>query len=423
MAKKYSYVRKTMTFEGKRYEVTGKTEQEALEKLAELKVALQRGERVIRADSTVDRWFQEWMDLYKRPAGLTPKSLGMYDEKYRNYIKPAIGAMKLKDVKEVHLQRILNGQAGMSYSHVSKLRLVLQEMFSKARKTRLLVYDPSEDLKLPAVTRGTNRSITEEERAHILQLARTHRSGLWVLTILYSGMRPGETAALFWRDVDFERNEIHISKALESGMDRIKATKTAAGVRDVPIHMELRKRLLEVRGEPDQPVFPTGSGGPQNHKSLRRLWDSFARDLDIRMGATVYRNKIVESVIAQDLTPYCLRHTFCTDLQRAGVPINVAKELMGHSDIAVTANIYTHKDAAVLHENMVRLAESQIVVTTSAGDDVVVAFGLDSCYNSPREMRFALGLDAHADTFGEGFADLTPVENSVENVEEITVIG
>ncbi len=41
---------------------------------------------------TVDAWYKEWKALYKEPKGLTPKSLGMYDEKYRNYIKPRIGA-------------------------------------------------------------------------------------------------------------------------------------------------------------------------------------------------------------------------------------------------------------------------------------------------------------------------------------------
>ena len=45
----------------------------------------------------------------------------------------------------------------------------------------------------------------------------------------------------------------------------------------------------------------------------------------------------------------------CTDLQRAGVAINIAKELMGHSSIAVTADIYTHRDSNVLHENISRL--------------------------------------------------------------------
>ena len=75
----------------------------------------------------------------------------------------------------------------------------------------------------------------------------------------------------------------------------------------------------------------------------------FKRDLDIQMGAKLERNKIIKSVVAPDLTPYCLRHTYCTDLQRAGVPINIAKELMGHADIQTTANIYTHKDNDTLH--------------------------------------------------------------------------
>ena len=89
-----------------------------------------------------------------------------------------------------------------------------------------------------------------------------------------------------------------------------------------------------------------------NENSLRRLWTGFKRDLDISMGAELYRNKIIKSVVAENLTPYCLRHTFCTDLQKAGVPLNVAKELMGHADIQTTANIYTHKDVDTLHKNM-----------------------------------------------------------------------
>ena len=75
------------------------------------------------------------------------------------------------------------------------------------------------------------------------------------------------------------------------------------------------------------------------------------------MGAKLKGQKIIESVVAEDLTPYCLRHTFCTDLQRADVPINVAKELMGHANISVTANIYTHKDTGTLHDSMRKLSD------------------------------------------------------------------
>ena len=351
----YNYVRKTARYNGKKYEATGKTEQEAMTKLAEKLAAAKRGEETIGGSMTVDAWYKQWKATYKDPKGLTPKSLGMYDEKYNGYIKPAIGRMKLKDVKDIHLQRLLNGQAGRSASHVKKIRMVLQEMFRRARQSRLIAYDPAELLELPTVTERRRRSITDKEREAILAVAETHRSGLWVLTMLYTGMRPGETAALTWADVDFERNEIHVHAAKESGSGKIKGPKTSAGVRDIPIHSALLPKLLAARGQPSAPVFPTGSGGRQNENSLRRLWTGFRRALDIYMGAETYRNQIIQSVVAEDLTPYCLRHTFCSDLQRAGVPINVAKELMGHSDIQMTANIYTHKDADTLHRGIALL--------------------------------------------------------------------
>lgn len=343
------YVRKTARYNGKKYEATGKTEMEATRKLAEKLAAAKRGEDVVGGGMSVDAWYKTWKATYKDPKGLTPKSLAMYDEKYRNYIKPRVGNMRLRDVRDVHLQRILNDETGKSSSHVIKLRMVLQALFKRARQSRLIPYDPAELLELPATTTGRRRPVTDQERAAIVAVAEHHPAGLWVLTMLYTGMRPGETVALMWADVDFARNEIHVHAAKESGSSVIKTPKTAAGVRDIPIHAALLPKLRAAQGQPFSPVFPTQAGNRQTQGTLRRMWKNFCRDLDIYLGAELYRNKIVRSVLAPDLTPYCLRHTFCTDLQRAGVPINVAKELMGHADIQTTANIYTHRDTATLH--------------------------------------------------------------------------
>ena len=349
------YFRKTARYNGKKYEAVGKTEREATLKLGEKLAAAKRGEDTVGADMTVDTWYKRWKELYKDPKGLTSKSLGMYDEKYNKYIKPRIGGLRLREVMDVHLQSILNEQAGMSRSHVEKVRRVLRELFSRARKSRMIVYDPAEDLTLPAVSEGTHRSITEEERALILEVAETHRAGLWVLTLLYTGMRPGEAAALNWVDVDFEENVIRIHAALESGSNNIKAPKTEAGNRAIPMRADLARRLKEVKGKPFSPVFPTQNGGRQNSGSIARLWRSFKRAMEIRLGTKLYRNKLTEHKVAPDLTMYCLRHTFATDCARAGVPITDVRWLMGHSDISTTANIYQHPDMNSLHKTITKL--------------------------------------------------------------------
>lgn len=346
------YVRKTARLNGKKYEATGKTELEAMTKLAEKMAAARRGEEAVSASMTVNAWYKEWKAAYKDPKDLTKKSLGMYDEKYNGYIKPAIGSMKLKDVKDIHLQRILNGQAGKSRSHVEKLRRVMREMFSRARKSRLIAYDPSEDLELPQASDRSHRALTDAERDLLLQVCRENDFGLWFVLLLYTGMRPGEAAALNWADIDFQANVIHIHAALESGSSTIKGPKTRAGVRDLPIHAQLLPWLLKAKGEPFSPVFPTASGGRQNSGSMARLWRACKRAMDIKLGAEVYRNQVIESKVAPDLTPYCLRHTFATDCARAEVPLETVRWFLGHEDISTTANIYQHRDASALRHGM-----------------------------------------------------------------------
>lgn len=347
------YFRKSFSYEGKQYTVTGKTEDEVFEKKAKLKLELENGLRSVNKNSTVKQWAEEWLATYKA-GNMTDKSFLTYRQKLDRHILPAIGHMKLKDVKDVHLQKILNSQRGMSLSHLAKLRMVMNQMFSRAVKSRLIVWNPADDLVLPDPQKNIRRSITPAERKAILEVAETHVAGLWVKTILYCGLRPGETIPLQWKDIDFKTKTVHVRSALESGSTcSFKVPKTAAGIRDIPIPSALLNDLQKAHGGPFEFVFTQQLAANQKkhhtESSLRSYWKSFKRALDIHMGATVYRNQIIESKVAKDLTPYCLRHTYCTDLQDAGVPLNVAKYLMGHDDVSVTANIYTHTTSDAIH--------------------------------------------------------------------------
>jgi len=153
----------------------------------------------------------------------------------------------------------------------------------------------------------------------------------------------GESRALDWRHIDFDKKIIHVEQSMKAATKDIGVPKSEAGVRDIPIPNKLHSALLNAKGDPFSPVFTQSTTGKRHtSESMRCLWENFKRNLDISMGAKLYRNQIIISLLASDLVPYCLRHTYCTDLQDAGVPINVARYLMGHANISTTAKIYTH---------------------------------------------------------------------------------
>lgn len=350
MADKERRPRSTFTWEGKRYEATGKTQKEADQKAAVKLEKLKRGEVGISGNMTVKQWADEWLETYKRPI--------VGEGQYKNYlvhingaIIPNIGSLKIRTVKDVHLQRILNDRTGKSKSDLSKLRMTMKAMFQRAYLSKLIPYSPAENLELPAAKDGTHRSITDFERQKILEVAEIHHAGLWIKTLLYTGMRPGETRALDWRHIDFDKKIVHIEQAMKASTKDIGTPKSESGVRDIPIPDKLYVALVAARNGPFEPVFTQPTTGKRHtQESMRCLWNSFKRELDISMGAKIYRNQIIMSMVAPDLVPYCLRHTFATDLQRAGVPINVAKYLLGHSNISMTAKIYTHTTQDVIDD-------------------------------------------------------------------------
>jgi len=364
MTKKgYTYIRKTFVYDGIRYEVSGSTEEEAIEKKLNRIRELEAG----RMDSskTVKDWADIWYKEYVQPRKITDKSKAMYRGVLDREILPAVGRLKLRQVTELQLQKLLNRHTGESASSLEKLRMVTKALFKRAYLSRLIPFDPAEGLQLPDTTESGHRSLTDAERAALLAVAsyptfdgKPNRSGCWLLVMLRCGLRPGETSTLKKSDVDLKGRTLRVRSARESGSSREKSPKTAAGVRDVPIPEDLVPWLEKQLAADASPYLFTQKDKktPLSETAIRRRWETVKKYMDVELGARTERVKlpgarrhsliITESVLAEDLDLYDLRHTYCTDLEIAGVPINVAKTLMGHKDIATTANIYTHASTA-----------------------------------------------------------------------------
>ena len=326
------YFRETFTYKGKRYSVRAKTERDLWRKVEEKKRRLEEGVDVTNENTSVDRWFENYLTAYKK-GNVTDKTYHQLEAYVKNYISPAIGNRRLKDIQTIDLQLIMNACTGMSLSQVSKLRGLIQQAFRQARISRVLVFDPSEGIIMPKTTSGTHREITEYEYKHIHNVARTHRAGLWVLFMLYTGARPDETRKALWEDIDFDQHVVTLHSAKNGYGDRL-----------VPIPARLYKRLKWERKESGYLFTQPTTGKPHTESSMKQMWRSFKKALALDMGALIKDGKIdpETSILADDLVPYCMRHTYATDLQSADVAINVAKDLLGHKTIQTTSRVYTH---------------------------------------------------------------------------------
>lgn len=347
----------SLTYNGRRYYVRAKTEKELYKRLNQKQRDLEEGKITINGKTTVKRWSTEWLETYKGNSVRTA-SYERYQSIIKNYLTDIMGEVRMQDVRPIHLQKILNGIDEKSADHVKKVKETMFMIFDRARMNGIIYGNPAADLEMPKTREnGSRRAITDNERKHILALAETHDAGLWLKLMLYCGLRPGETAALQWSDISFgDKPRINVKSAIEKRTGEIKPPKSKAGIRSIPIPKTYAEEL-QAKKPADDPfgfVFRQRSGEHFTETSMHTLWKNFKIDLDIAMGAEYKevgqrkRKVIDKSVVAKDLVPYCLRHTYCTDLQAAGVPINVAKELMGHSKIEMTSRIYTHSSETAI---------------------------------------------------------------------------
>lgn len=361
MPKKKMYT-STFTFEGQRYYVRSTKSQREADKKAALKQAeLESGSQLIEGNITLADYAVRWLESCKQNT-VSESVYKAYRSRISNYIIPACGRLPIKKIRATNLQAILNQQTGKSKDHCTKLRHTIQQIFSQAQYDKIISDNPAARLTLPKAENGTHRSITLEERHATLQVAEKHPFGLFIKVLLWCGLRPQEAAALRWSDIDQINQRINIHHALKAD-GCIGDTKSSAGRRAVPIPTQLWDTIHPLIPDDLQGyVFLDSRGERLSKTAIRRRWLSFRHELDIALGADLAqdvnglpilrynRPVILRSAIADDLTLYCYRHTYCTDLEAAGVSINVAKYLMGHSSITLTAKIYSHMRDDILED-------------------------------------------------------------------------
>lgn len=327
--KTYKYT-KYITIDGHRYAIRANTKEELGRKI-ERKIQSVKAEEKAASSRTVADWTAECIALYKtNQAEITRKK---FVGRVRHCILEEIGAMPLASITPERCQYVLNQQAGNSKAQISEVYNALKFIFRHAFFRGLIPSDPTAMLVKPKGTYTPRRALTDAERDAFLKVAPTDRKYYGFLLGYYCGLRPSEAAEAEGRDlvVRSGRNFLHV-----------RGTKTAKADRFVPVPDELFRLIGSTPKNEKIAVYP--SGHTTNDENRGRLWRGLWYWMNKEAGAEMYRNEIITPAIQKDLTPYCLRHDYCTRLAKAGVDIRTAQKLMGHSTIQLTANVYTHVD-------------------------------------------------------------------------------
>lgn len=342
-------------------------------KVAEIKQQVSQGLHIWEGGMLFKDLAQIWLDDYHG----TETANWRYAQELtiKKHLLPTLGKMAVKNIRQIHLQMIIANLSKQGYATetMKKIKHTAERIMQVAVESDIILRNPFSEIRIPRKEPNVRRALTDEEIRLISDTWRGHNLGIMAMLMLYAGLRKGEAAALRWEDIDFDARLIHVTKAVRSLKNKatIKAPKTNAGVRDIPIPKILLDALQAYRKESGY-ICTSAKGKFLTDSSYKRQWDSYRHYLNVCAGGQNGAGRYIHRIdVIDNITAHMLRHTYATMLFDAGVDVKSAQRFLGHEDIEVTLSIYTHltkfkEDQAVnaLNEHLDEMIESRHFLTT-----------------------------------------------------------
>lgn len=271
--------------------------------------------------------------------------------------KKAISDIRVSDAKEwlIKLQQVDK----KSYSSIHTIRGVLRPAFQMAVNDDLIVKNPFEFPLVGVIINDSVRreAITHEQKRRFLEFVKNDKyfsryyEGMYIL--FYTGMRISEFTGLTVTDIDLDNKTVNINHQLQRTSDMqyiIQKTKTNAGTRIIPITddvVDCFRVIIDNRRLPRNETGIKDSNGKvykdflyydKNGMPMVALhWEKYFQHI-IEKHNRIYKAELPK------ITPHVCRHTYCSHMASSGVNPKHLQYLMGHSEISVTLDVYTHVD-------------------------------------------------------------------------------
>lgn len=354
-----------------RKQFTGKTQSEVRRKLEEYKMNLNLDVFPSKENITFEDLYRTWLFDF-RVNDLKPKSFEKYEGIYRNYIKNSeLGRVKLKDLRADHIQKYYNKlvnenimkEETVPCSTIKTIHTRINTCLTFAKKNNYIRENYATLITLPKNNKGkkvadnnyndgimdSKMIFTKEEQIQFIEFINGHKLETLYLVALGTGMRLGELLGLKWCDVDLDKGIINVKRNLQ----RIKSDsndsktkyiyveqtpKSRHSFREIPLPSNVLKNLKLYKEKQD------------NNKKLlgcEYIDKNFVFTNNIGEHLKVNTpgkslNNILKKLSIDHIKFHGLRHTYASRLLELNENPKTVQRLLGHHDIKVTLNIYSH---------------------------------------------------------------------------------
>lgn len=327
---------------GKRQTVYGKTRAEVVRRLAEAVKAKEEHLPVVNNRRTVEQFLNKWLATVQ--PRLQPTTHARYEGLVRLQVIPEIGKYKLARLTAADLQSLYSTwrTRGLSATSVRHLHAVLHTALAQAARWDYVPRNVADLVVKPKMAARQMHPLTLEQATLLLDAAAGDRLEALYVVAVSAGLRQGELLALRWSNIEWDSGSLQVRGTMQPTREglRIAEPKTKSSRRSVqlaPLAMDALKRHRSA-----QKVERLKVGEGWNHDLDLVFPNRFGQP----MGAAVLLKGSFHPLLKRAGLPHMrfheLRHGAATYQLEAGTPAKVVSEMLGHSTIAITLDLYSH---------------------------------------------------------------------------------
>jgi len=294
-------------------------------------------------------YLERWMETVE--PSLRPSTVRGYREKLRGHILPYFRTMRIKltELNVQHLEafyaHLQKGEKPLSVTSVRHCHRLLSKALNDAIHYRYITFNPATLARLPKQEKYEAKFLNYSQVKELISLFDGNRLQPVVQFICFYGVRRSEALGLCWDMVDFEKNQITISRTMlqAEGGDILKnSTKSSNSYRTFPMSAPIRDLLLTLKARREQyaPLFPETYAS----NNLVFVWED---------GSPITPNYLTDhfhQIVAKSDLPtirlHDLRHSAASNLLADGLSVVDVQHWLGHSQPSTTLNFYAHVDAS-----------------------------------------------------------------------------